>query len=293
MINRKLTGEKPKMTLPAGAIDTQMHMYLPGFPAMPGGPGLPLDPLPDDDAYRSLMQWIGIDRVVITQGNAHQKDNANLVACLKEMGPNVSRGVAVISGQTPAAELKTLADAGVTAARIMDLPGGAIGLDALEEVDAICLDMGWAMAVQFNGSDLSTHYDRLAALRSNWILDHHGKFFRGLLPEDPEVTLVRKLIDKGNCYYKFAGCYESSLKGGPDYADIAAIARVIASHAPERLIWGTNWPHNMAQKEEDYPDDALLLDTVLGWLPDEQSLQLALVDNPERLFAFEPWDQAR
>nr|WP_272214525.1 amidohydrolase family protein [Marinicella sp. W31]MDC2880145.1 amidohydrolase family protein [Marinicella sp. W31] len=287
MFERQFDGEPPKTGLPPGTIDTQMHMYLAGYPAIAGGPALPPEPLPGADEYRRLMNWLGIDRVVITQGNAHQRDNSNLLTCLDVMGPDVARGVAVVGPETSDAELGQLVDAGVTGARIMDLSGGAIGLEGLSAVDAICADMGWMIAVQFDGSDISGYEAALSALKSRWVLDHHGKFFRGIRTDGPEVAIVKRLIDRGNCYFKFAGCYESSITGGPDYADIASVARVIASHAPERIVWGTNWPHNMAQCEADYPDDALLTDTVLGWLPDSSARQLALVDNPQVLYRFE------
>ena len=101
--------------------------------------------------------------------------------------------------------------------------------------------------------------------------------------------MVKRLIDRGNCWFKFSGCYESSLSGGPDYADIAEVARVIANYAPQRIIWGTNFPHNFAQKTEDYPDDATLLDTSLSWLPSDAARKLALVNNPEELFGFPPF----
>ncbi|WP_176083191.1 amidohydrolase family protein [Martelella sp. HB161492] len=288
MIERKLSGASPKTALPPGTIDTQMHMYLPGFAAVPGGPGLPQEPLPDAEAYRSVMRWLGIDRVVITQGNAHQHDNGNLIAALAVMG-DLARGVAVVSDRTSRGELKALADAGVTGARIMDLPGGAIGLEGLATVDAIANDMGWTTAVQFDGSDILDHEAALMKIRSRWVLDHHGKFFRGISPEGPELSLVKRLIDRGNCYFKFAGCYESSRSGGPDYEDIACIARAIAAYAPERIIWGTNWPHNYAKTSIDYPDDAALADTVLSWFPDADSRHLALVENPGSLFGFNPW----
>lgn len=285
MIERTYSGEKPRTALPRGTIDTQMHMYLPGFPALPGGPGLPLDPLPTPDDYRQTMDWLGIDGVVVTQGNAHQLDNGCLLACLAEMG-DLARGVAVITGDTSDTEMARLSDAGIVGARIMDLPGGAVGLSQLEEVDARASAHGWMMAVQFDGSHILDHEARLAALRSRWILDHHGKFFAGVTPDSPQVDAVKRLIDGGQCWFKFAGCYESSRSGGPDYPDIAAVARVIADYAPERIIWGTNWPHNGAKVSADYPNDAALTDTVLSWFSSEANRTLALVNNPESLFGW-------
>lgn len=284
MPERRYTGPKPKTELPAGAVDTQIHLYLPDHPAMPGGPAVP-EGCPGPEDYRQVMDWLGLSRVVVTQGNAHQKDNTSLVASLKAMG-DCARGVAVISGETTDAEIEELHAASVRGARIMDLPGGAVGLSELAEVDARAAAAGWMVAVQFNGSDIEQHYERLAAIRSPWVLDHHGKFFRGAAPDGPEAAMVKRLLDKGNCYFKFAACYKSSQIGGPDYPDIAAFSRVIAEHAPERIVWGTNWPHNSALTTEDYPDEAALMDTTLGWLPNEGARYLALVDNPVELYGF-------
>ncbi|MCF3638840.1 amidohydrolase family protein [Rhizobium sp. TRM95111] len=291
MLVRPVAGRTPTIRLPRGAVDAQIHMYLPGFPALPGGPPLPAGDLPDADQYRRVMAWLGIDRVIITQGNAHQRDNENLLACLAAMG-DVARGVAVIDEDTAEEEMDLLAGAGVVGARIMDLPGGAVGLADLEAVDARAAARGWMLAVQFDGSHILEHEARLRALRSRWVLDHHGKFFSGADPDGPAIAAVKRLIDDGRCWFKFAGVYESSKSGGPDYADIARAARAVAVHAPERIVWGTNWPHNLAKTSEDYPDDADLTDTVLGWLPDEAARRLALVDNPERLFALPPFEPA-
>lgn len=281
---RTLTGEKPKTVLPPGTIDTQMHMYLPGFDAQPGGPPIPPGALPDADQYRQFMSWIGIDRFVITQGNAHQADNSNLVACLEAVGP-IARGVGVIRPDTPDAEIERLSQAGVVGARIMDLPGGAVGLSDLEAVDARAAAANWVTAVQFDGSNILDHEERLSKLKSRWIFDHHGKFFSGA--GRPQIDAVKRLIDGGNCWFKFAGAYESSQKGGPDYEDVAAVAREVAAHAPDRIIWGTNWPHNLAKTTADYPDDRALTDTVLSWLPSDEARHMALVDTPEKLFGFD------
>ncbi len=285
-IVRTFEGDKPRMVMPKGAIDTQMHMYLPGFPALDGGPPVP-EGTPGPEEYRRLMKWIGIDRVVITQGNAHQRDNGNLMASLRAMG-DVAKGVAVVTRDTPLDEIQELIDVGVVGARIMDLPGGAVDLTHLEEIDSIAQELGWCVAVQFDGSNIIDHEKHLSAIKSRWIFDHHGKFFAGVTPDNPQVAALKRLIDKGNCWFKFAGCYESSRSGGPDFEDIAAVARVIADYAPDRIIWGTNWPHNNAKTTEEYPDDADLLDTVLSWLPSDEARKKALVTNPEELFGFDP-----
>jgi D-galactarolactone isomerase len=285
MLVRTLSGAPPKTRLPAGAVDTQMHAYLPGFPSLPGGPDLPGGDLPTPDQYRQLMGWLGIERVVITQGNAHQRDNGNLVACLNALG-DIARGVAAVGPDVSSAELDLLGEAGVVGLRIMDLPGGGTDLTHLEAVDAIAAERGWMLAVQFDGSHILDHEARLTALKSRWVLDHHGKFFCGVTPESPQIAALKRLIDRGQCWFKYAGVYESSKSGGPYYDDVAAVAKAVASYAPERIVWGTNWPHNLARKQEDYPDDATLTDTVLAWLGGEASLKRALVVNPEELYGF-------
>ncbi len=191
----------------------------------------------------------------------------------------------------PPDQLQELAEAGVVGVRIMDLPGGAVDLSHLEEVDDMASQLGWCIAIQLDGSRLLEHEQRLSGLKSRWIFDHHGKFFAGVTPDSPQIDALKRLIDRGRCWFKFAGCYESSRSGGPDFEDIAAVARAMAAHAPERIIWGTNWPHNNAKTTADYPDDAALLDTVLSWLPSEEARYKALVTNPEELFGFAPADR--
>ncbi|MDQ0322602.1 D-galactarolactone isomerase [Pararhizobium capsulatum DSM 1112] len=283
MLVRPLEGRPLKYPLPEGAVDSQMHMYLPGYPSLPGGPDLPAGALPDAAQYRRFMKWFGIDRVIITQGNAHQRNNDNLVACLKEMG-DTARGVAAFSPDIGDDELDAFAEAGIIGARIMDLPGGAVGLDALEATDDRANARGWMIAVQFDGNRIVELEPRLARLKSRWVFDHHGKFFAGAAIDGPEIAAVKRLIDGGKCWFKFAGVYESSKSGAPGYEDVANFSRHIAKYAPERIVWGSNWPHNLAKTTEAYPDDAGLADTVLGWFADDAARRRALLDNPQELY---------
>lgn len=285
MVERRLSGTPPKTRLPKGTIDSQMHAYLPGYPALEGGPDLPLGILPDPQSYLKVMDWLGIDRVVVTQGNAHQRDNANTLACVTAFG-ECARGVVVIDDQTTDAEIGHLSAHGSVGARIMDLPGGAVGLSQLEAVDDRAHAAGWMVAVQFDGNRLVDHLPRLEAMRSRWVFDHHGKFFAGVDPNGPEIAALLKLIDRGNMWFKFAGVYESARQPWP-YEDVGRVARLVAAHAPERIIWGSNWPHNHIRETANYPDDAHLADLVLGWLPDG-TLEQVLVRNPEELYRFSP-----
>ncbi len=284
MIERKLTGAPPRLSAPKGMIDTQMHLYLPEFPPHPERLPMP-EGVPGPYEYFQVMNWVGIERFVVTQGMTYQNDNTCLVEILRRLGP-MARGIASIPTDASEADMQYLCDAGVVGTRINELPGGGVGLSGLAAVDERAHDNGWCVAVQFDGSDILDHEAKLQALRSRYIIDHHGKFFCGVTPNDPRVDAVKRLIDRGNCWFKFAACYESSKSGPPDYADVGAVAKEIAAHAPDRIIWGTNWPHNMAKTTEDYPDDAGMLDLLLDWIPNDEDRYKALVSNPEDLFGF-------
>lgn len=283
-MQRTLSGPAPRLKAPAGAIDTQMHCYLPGFPSAPGAIPLPAGDT-GPDAYRQVMAWLGIERVVVVQGNAHGADNSNLCAVLENFGP-VARGVGVITPATTDVELERLHAAGIRGARIMDLPGGAVGLDALEPVAAMAHDMGWTLNVQFDGGGIEALEPRLAAIPGRYVIDHHGKFFAGAAPGDAKIAALLRLIDRGNAHFKLAGCYESSKTGGPGYDDVSAVARAVVAHAPGRVIWGSNWPHNLIKTPELYPSDADLMDLLLDWAPDEGDRRRILVDTPAALYGF-------
>lgn len=284
-MERTLTGTAPRLKAPPGAVDTQMHCYLPGFPSAPGALPLP-EGRTGPDAYREVMAWLGIERLVCVQGNAHGADNDNLLAVLESFGP-VARGVGVVTPETTQEELERLHAGGVRGARIMDLPGGAVGLGALAAVEPMAHAMGWVVNVQFDGGAILDHLPALERIEARWVLDHHGKFFAGAAPGDERIAAVKRLIDRGNCWFKLAGCYESSRTGAPGYDDVSAVARDIVAHAPERVIWGTNWPHNLIKKAEDYPSDADLLDLLLDWAPSAADRRAILAETPAALYGFE------
>jgi D-galactarolactone isomerase len=281
---RKLTGDKPKITVPAGAVDTQTHVYMDGFPSAPGGIDLPLGDA-GPEAYSKMLGWLGLERTVITQANAHMFDNANLLAALAWFGDR-ARGVAVITGETGPRELQRLHDAGVRGARIMDFPGGAMPLKRLAEVMHMAADMDWVLAVQFDGSEILDHMDLLRAIPGRYFIDHHGKFQSPVSSESPQVDAVLSLIEAGNCWFKLAGCYQTHHSDLPYCAQATDISRRVVASAADRVIWGTNWPHGDALRTEDYPDDAFLLGLLAGWAPKKECQHKILVQNPVGLFDF-------
>ena len=282
-IERTLSGRASRHVLPDGIIDTQNHIYAPDFPAMPGGPGLPIG-MPDAEQYQKLCGWLGIAKTVVTVANAYQRDNDCLLQILRKFGID-AHGVAAIPPNITDQALMDLIDGGIVGARIMDLPGGAYDFSYIKDLDQKTSANELMIAVQFDGNTITRKFSTLANLKSNFVIDHHGKFFKPIEPNSIEVNRLKYLIDQGNCWYKFAGCYESSAIGPPHYQDVATIASLIAEHAPERIVWGTNWPHNGAKSQEDYPNDMDLLDLALDWVPSEHHKRL-LVQNPAELFRF-------
>jgi len=280
--SRPLTGPAPRTKVPAGAIDTHMHFFLPGHDAQPGGP--PIKQLATVEDYAQVQARLGLERVVITQGNAYQFDNGATLEALERLGQDKARAIVAVSAETPWAELERMHALGVRGARIMDLPGGAVPVENMGPVAEAVLPLDWIMMVQFNGRKIDDYFEALAGLKNRYIIDHVARFMDPVPADDPKVDAVLRLIDRGNCWFKLAAWYEYSLSGGPDFEDVGAIARRVVAHAPDRIIWGTNWPH-LGAPAGHYPDDAAVLDQLADWVG-EASLQRVLVDNPAGLFGF-------
>lgn len=279
---RPLGGPPPKLLAPPGAVDCHMHVFLEGFPARPGGP--PITELASVDDYRTVQKRLRLERVVLTQPNAYQFANGAILSALGQFGPDRARAVIVVAPDTGVPDLERLHARGVRGARIMNLPGGAVPIAAMKPVEDRVRDMGWHLMVQFNGREIDGHLDALDAIESDYVIDHLGKFMPPVAADDPRVDALCRLLDRSNAWLKICGAYETSLTGAPDFADVAPLARRLIAHAPERLIWGTNWPH-VGVSRDDYPDDAALLDLLLDWA-DADARRKMLLDNPVALYGF-------
>lgn len=279
---RPLNGPAPKLKAPAGATDCHIHLYLPGYEAQPGGPKIP--ELATVDDYRQVQQRLGLERVVVTQPNAYQCDNRVLIEALEQLGMHRARGVAVVTPETSDSELQAWHDKGVRGARIMNLPGGAVTHVDMLSVEKRIRALGWHLMVQFNGQYLDDYLDGLQQIEGDYIIDHIGKFMPPVPADDRRVGEILRLLDRGNAWLKICAGYEASVTGGPHYEDIGAIAKRVIAHAPERIIWGSNWPH-VGVPREQYPDDSEQLDVLLEWAPAKQHQQI-LVDNPATLYGF-------
>lgn len=279
---RPLTGPPPALKAPAGATDCHIHLYLPGYEAQPGGPKIPeLATVAD---YRKVQEWLSLERVVVTQPNAYQFDNRAILQGVAEIGQDRARAIVAVEPDATESQIEAFHAQGARGARIMQLPGGAVGIDKLAEVEERIRAFGWHLMVQFNGREIDNYMDTLRAIKTDYIIDHIGKFMPPVDADDARVEQILSLLDRGNAWVKICAGYEASLSGGPEYADVSPIAKQLIQHAPERVIWGTNWPH-VGVPREQYPDDAEQLDVLLNWA-DENTRQKILVDNPAALYGF-------
>lgn len=281
-MSRKIEGAPPSTILPPGSIDTHMHVYSPRFAGQSATTPPPADQA-GLDMYLKVQQWLGLERVVVVQSNAHQKDNSCILEALSALGDK-ARGIAVVTPECSEDELQRLHQQGVRGVRIMEL-GGAIGLKDLLAVNRLISPLNWSCIVQFDGRQMLAYKPVLEQIQGDFVVDHAGKYLTPVGINDPAFKALLALVDRGNCYVKLAGCYETSQSGAPEYQDLSLLSKALIEHAPERIIWGSNWPH-VSLPPAQTPNDAELLDRVCSWIPDQATLEKIFVENPARLYGF-------
>ncbi len=278
---RKLTGTPPKLKAPRGACDTHMHFYSKAPPALPGTLNPPDASVAD---YAKVQQWLGLERAIVVQPNAYGDDNRLTMAGAKALG-EAARAVVVVKPGISDAVLDDLTRNGARGIRFMNLHGGTLTFAQMDEMAARVKPFGWSAIVQLDGRSLPEHEDQLRRLPPNYVIDHCGKFLEPVTAESAAFASMLRLVETGRCWVKIAGQYEFSKSGAPDFADIGRLMRRLIKAAPERVIWGSNWPHALAEKV-GYPDDGGLLDLLLDWAPDDSTRRRILVDNPAELYGF-------
>jgi D-galactarolactone isomerase len=275
-----MSGATPKLAVPRGACDTHIHFY---DAAVPASPGTPMPGTRSVAEYRSVQQRLGLERVVVVQPNAYGADNTVTMNAIAELGA-CARGVAVVRASVPESELDRLTKGGIRGLRFMTLNGGKLGFDLLDRLMARVLQFGWHANIQLDGRELPERAEGIAKLAGRFVIDHTGKFLEPVPPEHEAFRALLGLVDTGRCWVKLSGPYETSRTGPPHYEDVGRLARALIAHAPERMLWASNWPHPTAPGAP--PDEAALLDLLLEWAPDEATRRKILVDNPAELYGF-------
>ena len=282
--------ETPKLKAPPNACDCHMHIYNPArFPLVPN-PGDKRTP-PADAAvpqYRLLQKRNGTTRVVIVTPRNYATDNRVTVDAMAQLGPN-SRGVAVLHPTVTDAELKKLQDAGVRGIRFSlgDPAAAVVTPDMIAPLSKRVAGLGWHVQLFMSGEQIVMLADVLRRLPSQIVFDHLG---RPPLPagiQHPSHGIIRGLIDRQRAWVKLSGAYLNSTIGPPSYPEATKIVQDFVKAAPERLVWGSDWPHP-SEPDNRKPDDAVLFDLLSEWAPDAATRNRILVRNPELLYGFGP-----
>lgn len=239
----------------------------------------PLCPLPN---YLEMLHAVGCERAVLVQASVNGADNSVIAAALKS-GAFPLRGVAVVSADITDRELEDLHSAGFRGIRINTASAtkGLMLEDAPRLAERI-KPMGWHL--QFYLNFTPEIGELLAKLPVNVVIDHYGRLPACEGTDSPAFRALLKLLRRENAWAKLMGPYFVSEKF-PAYPDIAPLAHAMVQAAPDRILWGTDWPHPSARAK--MPNDGDLADLLAGWVPDEAQRNRVLVENPRRLYGFE------
>jgi predicted TIM-barrel fold metal-dependent hydrolase len=276
---------KPRLRAPANGCDCHMHIYDPArFPMPPSQRVAPTNATVAD--YRLLQQRIGTTRVVVVQPRNYAIDNRVTVDAIAQLAPN-ARGVAVLHPTVTDAGLRSLNDAGIRGIRFSlgDPATAVVTPDMVEPLARRIADLDWHIQFNVEGEQVVEFADIFQRLPTTMVFDHlaHPTLPAGV--NHPSHAIIRRLIDSGRTWVKLSGAY-SNTRVGPPYPDATAIAQAFVRAAPERLVWGSDWPHPGVVAIGDKPDDALLFDLMSVWAPDESVRNRILVQNPETLYGF-------
>jgi D-galactarolactone isomerase len=274
--------EPPRLKAPANACDCHMHIYDPRFTAARPGSRLQANAAVAD--YRLLQQRIGTTRVVIVTPAAYATDNRVTTDAIAQLGPG-ARGVAVVHPEVTDAELKALADAGIRGIRftVFDPNTAAVRIDMIEPLAARMNALGWHVQIHMRADQIVDNAELLAHLPCPLVFDHMGRLPQPAPLEHAALDIIRALLDNGKTWVKLSGAYMDTQAGPPTYGDKTNIAQAYLNLAPERMVWGSDWPH---PTEREKPDDAVLFDLLSDWAPDAALRQRILVDNPAQLYGF-------
>ncbi|WP_024888917.1 amidohydrolase family protein [Luteimonas huabeiensis] len=275
---------KPRFVPPPGAVDAHCHVFGPGdvFPYAPERKYTPCDA--GKDRLFALRDFLGFERNVIVQATCHGDDNRALVDALRAAGDR-ARGIATVRDTIADAELAELHAAGVRGVRfnfvrrLVDPKPDAYYLRIIERI----APLGWQVVVYFEAADLEERWDFFASLPTTVVVDHMGRPDVTRPVDGPEFGRFVRLMDEHPNVWSKVTCPERlSASGPPGYDDVVPFAKSLVERFPDRVLWGTDWPHpNM---KSHMPDDGRLVDFIprIAVTPDLQ--RRLLVDNPMRLY---------
>jgi 2-pyrone-4,6-dicarboxylate lactonase len=273
----------PHTPLPKGSCDCHSHVFGPQgtFPYLPNAAFIPPDASPQD--YARMLRTIGCQRAVLVQPSIYGTDNRCMVAALTS-GTFNFRGVAVVDEKISDTELAALHRAGVRGVRI-NLSSKTPGLP-LEQAPGLAMrikPLGWHLQFFVRIGQFPSLEQVIAQLPVACVIDHfaHAPAAGGV--ESSEFKILLRLARLEHVWFKLIGPYRISTQW-PLHPDVAPLARALVAAAPDRCVWGTDWPH---PNTASMPNDGDLADALAEWLPDAGTRRTVLVDNPGRLYGFD------
>ena len=275
----------PRFAAPAGACDAHCHVFGPAdkFPYHPDRSYTPPDaPV---EKLRELHATLGIDRAVIVQASCHGIDNTAMLDAIASSGGRY-RGVAVVNDSFTDRDFQELDDGGVRGVRFNFVRhlGGAPDFSVFDSVVARLPEMGWHLVLHFDAEDLVDYAERILAIPVPIIIDHMGRVKTDHGVKQPAFQQLLEFMQNESCWVKICGAERISSEG-PPFTDAVPFAQALLQVAPDRVIWGTDWPHPNISRH--MPNDGDLVDLVPMFAPSEELQRKVLVDNPARLYGFE------
>lgn len=284
MVANSAGTQAPRLRTPRNACDCHLHIYDAAFPM----------PRPDARAvsdasaaeYRLLQDRLGTTRAVVVQPAAYGTDNRVTMDAVAKLGRDKARGIAVVHPDVTDADLRRMTEAGVCGVRFTQHdPRTAVTTpDMIEPVAVRLAPLGWHVQIHLLAPQIVALRDVLLRLPGTIVIDHMARLPQPQGSSHPAWDIVKKLLDGGRTWVKLSGAYLDSRAGAPDYPDVSAVARAFVAHAPQRCVWGSDWPHPTERNAK--PDDAALLDLLGEWAGDEPTRERILVENPQRLYGF-------
>jgi D-galactarolactone isomerase len=274
----------PKLKAPPGACDCHHHIYdADRFP--PGPFGGAYQPNARVEEYRLLQQRIRTSRNIVVTPGPYIEDNRVTTDAIARLKPN-ARGVVQLRPSVSDAELKALTDAGVVGLRFSQSPPTATTtFEDIEPMTKRVAALGWHVQIYMPGDMIVMGEDLWNRLPATMVFDHMGHLPQPQGIDHPAFKVLSRLIDKGKTFVKLSGAYIDTKLGPPSYADTTKVAQAFVRAAPERMVWGSDWPHPGLAFDHK-PDDALLFDLLTEWAPNEADRHRILVENPETVYGF-------
>jgi predicted TIM-barrel fold metal-dependent hydrolase len=276
--------DKVGFAVPAGACDCHHHVYDKRWPYAKTAV---LKPPPATLAdYRKYQARLGTSRSIAVTPSTYAFDNDCTADFIAAQWPR-SLGVAVVKPDIDAAALKKLHAAGFRGARLQTGAGNPLGLDALAPLARKIASVGWHLQLNLKPEEYVQAEKVLLDLPVNLVVDHMAGIPGKDGVKSPAYATLRRMLDTGHTWIKLSAPDSGSTSGPPAYADRIAIAKALVAAAPDRCLWGSNWPFP-SNTPANRPDPVLMLDIMKSWAPDANLRHRILVENPEHCYGFSP-----